>query len=52
MAFIFALIPITVGFITAANLNGSALLLAGLVPFVLVAVGILVVVSLIRHVRQ
>lgn len=52
VAFIFALVPIVQTFITDAALTGSAATLAGLVPFILVAVGILVVVGLIRHARS
>lgn len=52
VAFIFALVPIVAIFIADANLTGPAATLAGLVPFVLVAVGILVVVGLIRHARS
>jgi len=52
VAFIFALVPIVQVFIDDANLTGASATLASLVPFILVAVGILVVVGLIRHARS
>ncbi len=52
VAFIFALVPIVQIFIDDANLTGASATLASLVPFILVAVGILVVVGLIRHVKS